>query len=168
MSDNKNLNGEEAVEKLQDLVKNASTCMFATGLGNVPIHIIPMRVQETDYEGDLWFFSSADSTHNKHINADPRVQLIFANSPDMEFLTVFGTASITTDKDLIDRLWNPMVDAWFEGGKEDPNVSVVRVQPTAAHYWDTEDGKLITMAKILTRAATGADISTGVEGSLNV
>lgn len=168
MSDHKNLIAEEAVSKLQDLVKASPTCMFATNLGEVPFHAIPMRVQEADYEGDLWFFSSADSTHNAQINADSRVQLIFTNSSDMEFLTVYGTASISTDKTQIDRLWNPMVGAWFEGGKDDPNVTLIRVQPTVAHYWDTEDGKLVTMAKILTRAATGADISTGVQGSLSV
>ena len=168
MSDQKNLVNEEAVSKLQDLVKASPTCMFATGLGEAPFHVIPMRVQEADYEGDLWFFSSADSSHNAQINADPRVQLIFTNEGDREYLTVFGTASISTDKAQIDRLWDSMVGAWFEDGKDDPNVTLIRVQPTVAHYWDTEDGKLITMAKILTRAATGADISTGVQGSLNV
>jgi len=168
MSDHKNLVGGEAVSKLQDLVKNSSTCMFATRLGDVPFHVIPMRVQDTDYDGDLWFFSSSESTHNAQILEDPRVQLVFANTPDMEFLTVFGAASISTDREQIDRLWDTMVGAWFEGGKDDPNVTLIRVQPSTAHYWDTEDGKLVTMAKILTRAATGADISTGVQGDLNV
>lgn len=142
--------------------------MFATNLGQVPAHVCPMRVQEADYEGRLWFFSSIDSTHNAHINADSRVQLNFANTPDMEFMTIYGTASISTDKDLIQRLWNPLVNAWFEGGQDDPNVSLICVQPAVAHYWDTEDGKLITMAKMLVKAATGADIQTGVDGNLNV
>ncbi len=168
MSEKQNLIAEDAVSKLQELVEKSSTCMFATRLGEAPFHVCPMRVQEADYEGNLWFFSGADSTHNAQINADPRVQLIFANSPDMEFLTVFGTASISTDKTLIDRLWNRMVEAWFPDGKDDPNVTLIKVQPAAAHYWDTEDGKLITMAKIITRAATGADIETGVEGDLRV
>ncbi len=168
MSEHKNLIAEEAVAKLQDLVKNSSTCMFATRLGEAPFHVIPMRVQEADYEGNLWFFSSSGSTHNAQINADPRVQLIFANSSEMEFLTLYGTASISTDKAQIDRLWDALVGAWFEGGKDDPKVSLICVQPSLAHYWDTEDGKLVTMAKILTRAATGADISTGVQGDLNV
>lgn len=167
MSSTKNLIAEEAVSKLQDLVKGSSTCMFATNLTQAPFHVCPMRVQEADYEGRLWFFSNTTSTHNKHINADPRVQLIFTNTPDMEFLTVFGTASISTDKDLIERLWDGMVEAWFDG-KDDPNVSLICVQPAAAHYWDTEDGKLITMAKILTRAATGSDIAVGEEGDLSV
>lgn len=167
MKEQKNLIAQEAVAKLQELVKGSDTCMFATKLTGVPFHVCPMRVQEADYEGQLWFFSDLKSTHNRHINADPRVQLIFTNTPDMEFLTVFGTASVTTDRKLIDRLWNGMVEAWFDG-KDDPNLCLICVQPAAAHYWDTEDGKLITMAKMLTRAATGSDIPVGEEGDLNI
>lgn len=167
MSENKNLIAEEAVSKLQELVGKSSTCMFASNLTSLPFHVSPMRVQEADYEGRLWFFSSADSTRNKHINADPRVQLIFTNTPDMEFLTVYGTASISTDRALIDRLWNGLVEAWFES-KDDPNISLICVQPASAHYWDTEDGRLVTMAKILTRAATGSDIEIGHQGNLSV
>ncbi|MFK7850534.1 MAG: pyridoxamine 5'-phosphate oxidase family protein [Akkermansiaceae bacterium] len=167
MSETHNLIAEEAIEKLQDLVSKSNTCMFASNLSEVPLHVSPMRVQEADYDGRLWFFSEADSTRNKHINADPRVQLIFTNTPEMEFLTVYGTATITTDKKLIDRLWNGVVEAWFDG-KDDPNITIICVQPAAAHYWDTEDGKLVTMAKILTRAATGSDIPIGQEGKLDI
>ncbi len=168
MSDTENLIAEEAVSKLQDLIKKSDTCMFGTNLGEIPFHVCPMRVQEVDYEGRLWFFSRSTSSHNQQINADSRVHLIFTNSSEMEFLTIFGTASISTDKAQIDRLWNRMVEAWFPEGKEDPEITLICVQPAAAHYWDTEDGKLITMAKILTRATTGADIQTGREGSLEV
>jgi general stress protein 26 len=167
MSQHKNLIAEEAVSKLQELVKNSNTCMFATNLSEAPIHVCPMRVQEADYDGLLWFFSAADSTHNRHIHFDHRVQLIFTNTPEMEFLTVYGTATITTDRELIDHYWDAMVDAWFDG-KDDPNISLICVQPASAHYWDTEDGKLITMAKILTRAATGSDIPIGQEGDLSL
>ncbi len=163
----KNLIAEEAISKLQDLVKDSSTCMFATKLTEAPFHVCPMRVQEADYEGLLWFFSSADSVHNRHISADPRVQLLFANTPAMEFLTVFGTASISTDSEMITRLWDPLVEAWFTG-KDDPKVTLICVRPTLAHYWDTEDGKLVTMAKLLTRAATGSHIPIGKEGDLSV
>ena len=168
MSDTQNLVAEEAISKLQDIVKGSSTCMFATKLEQAPFHVIPMRVQEADYDGDLWFFSSKESSHIAQINADPRVQLIFGNSSAMEFMTVFGVATVSTDKEKIDQLWDTMVGSWYEGGKDDPNVCLIRVQPTVAHYWDTEDGKLVTMAKMLTRAVTGSDIETGVEGSLNV
>ncbi len=168
MSEIKNLIAEDAVTKLQELVKASPTCMFATRLGEAPFHVCPMHVQETDYEGCLWFFSGADSTHNQQMAADPRVQLIFANHSNYEFLTVYGTATISQDREQIERLWNRMVEAWFPEGKEDSNLTLIRVQPTIAHYWDTENGKLVTMAKILTAAATGSEMDTGVEGSLNV
>jgi general stress protein 26 len=168
MSEIKNLIAEEAVAKLQDLVKSTPTCMFASRLGEAPFHVCPMQVQETDYEGRLWFFSGAESTHNQQIAADPRVQLIFSNHSDREYLTVYGTASISRDREQIDRLWNRMVEVWFPEGKDDPNLTLICVQPAIAHYWDTEDGKLVTMAKILTAAATGSEVHTGVEGSLNV
>lgn len=167
MSETKNLVAAEAVSKLQELVERSNTCMFGSKLSGVPFHVCPMIVQETDYEGNLWFFSAADSTHNKHIKADPRVQLIFTNPPEMEFLTYYGTATIHTDKAHIERLWNGVIEAWFDG-MDDPNISVIRVEPIAAHYWDTEDGKLVTMAKILTRAATKADIPVGHEGDLEI
>lgn len=80
MSEIQNLIAEQAVSKLQDIVSGSRTCMFATKLEHAPFHVIPMRVQEADYEGNLWFFSSTDSTHNSQIRKDPRVQLIFANS----------------------------------------------------------------------------------------
>lgn len=168
MSEIKNLIAEEAVAKLQELVKASPTCMFATRLGEAPFHVCPMQVQETDYEGSLWFFSGADSTHNQQVAADPRVQLIFANHSDYEFLTVFGMATISRDREQIERLWNRMVEAWFPEGKDDPNLTLICVRPSVAHYWDTENGRLVTMAKILTAAATGSEMDTGVEGSLDV
>lgn len=170
MSDShtENLISAEAVSKLQELVDHSPTCMFATRLGEVPFHVCPMHVQEVDDAGCLWFFSGADSTHNSQINGDSRVQLIFANNTDIEFLTVYGGATISRDRAKIDKLWNKMVEAWFSDGKDDANVTLLCIQPTQAHYWDTESGKLITMAKILTSALTGADSEAGVEGDLKV
>lgn len=168
MSENKHLNAEDSIAKLQHIVKNSPSCMFATRLGEAPFHVCPMQVQEADYDGLLWFFSGDGSAHNKHIYADPRVQLIFANNSDMEFLTVFGEAAISRDQAQIDRLWSRMAEAWFPGGKDDPKLTLICVRPTASHYWDTEDGKFVTMAKILTKAATGADIEVGEEGDLEL
>ena len=167
MSETQNLISEEAISKLQELIGNTDTCMFTTDLGTVPLHTCPMRVQETNYEGRIWFFSNLQSTHKEHITKDPRVQLIFGNTSKMEFLTVYGIASISTDPEQIERLWNPVVASWYEG-REDPNICLICVHPATSHYWDTESGKLVAMAKILTNAVTGADLNVGVEGDLSV
>lgn len=169
MSTTKNLLGPDAVQKLRDLTKTTSTCMFASGLSKVPFHVCPMGVQEVDDSGNLWFFSGADSVHNRQLEGDPRAQLIFSNQSKVEYLTVFGETIISKDPGKIAQLWTKMAEAWFPEGKDDPNLTLLCVNPSLAHYWNTENGKLVTMAKILTAAVTGAEIDEGgVEGDLRV
>lgn len=155
MNTTKNLMGREAVEKLRSLTAETPTCMFGSGLQTIPFHVCPMQVQEVDDRGNLWFFSGADSTHNRQLAEDSRAHLIFSNSSQGEYVTVFGEVTLSKDQSRIERLWNKMADAWFPGGPSDPHVTLLCVRPIFAHYWDVENGKLVTMAKILTAAVIG-------------
>ncbi|MFC7337897.1 pyridoxamine 5'-phosphate oxidase family protein [Haloferula chungangensis] len=169
MSTIKNLTGQDAVYKLRELIGESPTCMLATQLGVVPFHVCPMQAQQIDKEGRIWFFSGADSEHNRHIATDGRVQLILTNSKDFEFLTVFGTATIVRDDQAkIDELWSTAVSAWFPGGKEDPNLTLLSIEPNKAHYWETHNGNIVTMAKMIGDAIFKTDSEIGVEGNLNV
>jgi len=38
---------------------------------------------------------------------------------------------------MIDQLWNAFAKAWFQEGKDDPNISVIKIIPDEAYYWDT-------------------------------
>lgn len=169
MSTTKDLMGDDAVKKLRDLTNDTSTCMFASGIAEVPFHLCPMQVQQVDQEGCLWFFSGADSVHNRQLAADPRAQLTFCNPSKIEYMALFGEAEISTDRAKIDELWTMMAEAWFPEGQTDPNLTLLCVRPTLAHYWDTESGKLVTLAKILTSAVTGGRMDVGsVEGDIEV
>lgn len=169
MSTTLDLTGNAAVDKLKALVENTPTCLFGTGLSKVPSHVCPMQVQQVDELGDLWFFSGADSVHNLQLTGDHRAQLMFCNPAKIEYLVIFGEATITRERRKIDELWTRAVEAWFPQGKEDPNLTLVRVHPVRTHYWDTEDGKLVTMARILTAAVTGKAIDEGGrQGDLEV
>ena len=35
----------------------------------------------------------------------------------------------------MERLWNPFVAAWFEGGKDDPKLALLRFDPDNAKIW---------------------------------
>jgi len=168
MDTTRNLVSQDAVEKLRDLTTHCPTCMFGTDLTAAPMHVCPMHTQQVDDNGSLWFFSGLDSEHAAHIRADGQVQLIYSNPSKYEFLTVYGDAQIVRDPAKIEELWKPMVKAWFPGGKEDPNLSLIRVDPLKAHYWDTKDGKLVVLAKILVGAVTGKVEDGGVQGDLKV
>jgi general stress protein 26 len=168
MDTTQDLTSDQAIAKLRELVENQPTCMFGSDLGSTPFHVCPMHALQVDGAGSIWFFSPLDSEHAANLQSDERVQLIFSNPSAYQFLTVFGEAFIVRDRAKTDELWKPMVKAWFPGGKEDPNLSLIRVDPSIAHYWDTKDGKLVVLAKILIGAVTGKREDGGVQGDLHV
>ncbi|MEO7988473.1 MAG: pyridoxamine 5'-phosphate oxidase family protein [Chryseolinea sp.] len=163
----KNLTQEEAIDKFKELVDHDSTCLFTTRLTQVPLTTRPMHVQEVCDQGNFWFLSPGDSDKNQEIANDPRVQLFISNTSNYEFLSVYGKASISRDREKIDKYWNEMTKAWFDG-KDDPRITIIKVTPEEGFYWDTKDGKLISMVKILASAITGNTIEEGVEGRISV
>lgn len=165
-----NLSNQEAIKKLKELSESARTCMFCTSLTELPLAARPMSLQECDEEGNLWFISSAESNKNFEIGDDKRVQLFFMNDGSAEYLSILGDAYIYTDKATIEDKWSAFANAWFDDGKDDPNVTIIRVSPADVYYWDTKAGKLVTMLTFAKAIVTGkkTDNSDGVEGKLEV
>lgn len=168
MGQTKNLHNEEAIKKMKDLVEDIRTCMFCTEVQNLPFKTRPMATLEVDDEGNFWFFSSKESNKNDEIKTDDRVQLIYAKGGDSEFLSLNGNAHIITDQAKIDELWNTYAKAWFQGGKDDPNITVLKVVPDDAYYWDTVHGKVVSLLKIAASVVSGKTMDDGVEGKISV
>ena len=164
----KNLTQQEAINKFKEIVKHESTCLFTTRLTQVPLTTRPMSVQKVCDQGNFWFLSPNDSDKNQEISLDSRVQLFISNTSNYEFLSVYGKATISRDQKKIDEFWNDIMKAWFPGGKDDPKITVVKVIPEEGFYWDTKDGKLVSMIKILASAVSGKTLKEGVEGTISV
>lgn len=92
------------------------------------------------------------------------------NNGDAEYLSIYGKAEIYTDKSVIDEKWSVFAKPWFKEGKDDPDVSVIKVVPEESYYWDTKAGKLVSMLHFATAVISGkeSDNSDGIEGSLKV
>lgn len=163
-----NLINAEAIKKIKLLAGDIKIALFCTQLAQIPIQSRPMAVQDIDDEGNLWFISSMDSDKNHEIQQDNQVQLFFSNISSSQYLSVYGHATIFRDQQKIDELWSPIAKAWFEEGKKDPKVSVIKVTPADAYYWDTKNSKIITLLKIASAAVFGTDSDVGVHGNLKV
>ncbi|TYP75843.1 pyridoxamine 5'-phosphate oxidase family protein [Aquimarina intermedia] len=163
----KDLMRKEALNKLKELAEGIDFTMMDTNLGGKPSHIIPMSTKEVDATGAIWFLSNSNSKHNAYIERDNAVQLIYAKPGDMEYMTVFGHAYITTDRNVIKKYYGKFDDTWFDG-IDDPNVTAIKVIPEEAYYWDTKNGKLTTFIKMGVGAVTGKKQDLGVEGELDI
>ncbi len=168
MGDYKNFADNEAIARLKEIAEDIKVCMFCTDLATLPLTTRPMGLQEVDDKGNLWFISSTSSNKNFEIKHDDRVQLLFSKVSASEFLSVYGQATIYKNQQKIDDIWSPIARAWFEEGKKDPHVSVIKVRPVDVYYWDTKDGKIVSLLKIAASAVTGMKADGGVEGKINI
>ncbi|UYQ91764.1 pyridoxamine 5'-phosphate oxidase family protein [Chitinophaga horti] len=163
------LRGPEAIEKLKALSDKAKSCFFCTRIiGGEAFSTRPMAVQKIDDAGNLWFLSAIDSYKNKHLQADPYVQLLFQGSAHSDFMSIYGHATVNQDKAIIKELWNPILKTWFTEGENDPRITVIKVTPRKGYYWDTKHGQFVAFAKQIAGAITGQTLDDSIEGKLTI
>ncbi|MEO5890672.1 MAG: pyridoxamine 5'-phosphate oxidase family protein [Ferruginibacter sp.] len=163
------LSGPEGVKKVKELVDKASTCFFCTNIRtNASFSTRPMSVQKIDDEGNLWFLSAADSKKNIEIDDDPTVQLLFQGSDYSDFLNLYGIATISHDKEIIKDLWQPILKTWFTEGIDDPRISVIKVVPSEAYYWDTKHVQVVGLIKRVVGAVIGKTMDDSIEGEIKL
>ncbi|TYP75926.1 pyridoxamine 5'-phosphate oxidase family protein [Aquimarina intermedia] len=133
----KDLCDNEAKAKLRDLAEDIKFTMMVTALDLKPLNAIPMTTKKVDEQGNIWFLSAADSDHNKHIENDERVQLIYSDPSDMRYLSVYGEAVITKNRKILAELYDKKSDVWFDG-LEDPRLTAIQFYPREAYYWEYE------------------------------
>jgi len=163
----KNLEGREAIEKIKELVNQASGCFFCSNIKTGhPFAVRPMAVQKVDDDGNLWFLSANDSHKNDEIDHDPFVQLLFQGSAHSDYLNIYGVAYISEDKEKIKELWEPIVKTWFTEGVDDPRISVIKVEPSEGYYWDNKHGNAIAFIKMAAGAMLGKTMDDSIEGTI--
>lgn len=99
-------------------------------------HTQPMTaITEQEGSGPLWFFTSKDNGIVAALGASHRAIATFTSKGHDVFATIHGELSVQTDQATIDRLWNPHIAAWFEGGKTDPKIALLRLDTERAQIW---------------------------------
>ena len=124
----------ELRERFWKALKSDMTMMI--GLDGVEDgHARPMTAQLDGEHGPIWFFTAKDNTIVQKLAPSSRAIATFASKGHDLFATVHGTLAVETDRRVVDRLWNRFVAAWFEGGKDDPKLALIRLDPETAEIW---------------------------------
>lgn len=163
----KNLVGQEGVDKIKELAKQAASCFFCTKNDKEGLFTTrPMSADHVDEDGNFWFLSPEDSDKNADISKDPHVQLLLQGSDHSDFLTLYGKVTISKDKESIDKLWNPLLKTWFTEGKDDPRITVLKFSPIKGYYWDTKHGMAVALVKRVIGAVKGETYDDSIEGNI--
>lgn len=143
---------QELEEKLWKSLKSDMTVMLGL-MGPKDSHKRPMTAQIEDGSTTLWFFSAKGTELVDALaSGGGKGQATFMSKGHDIFACMDGELRLDNDPATIDRLWNSHVAAWYEKGREDPKIALIRFDPSEAEIW--KDGSSL-IAGI--RSLFGAD-----------
>ena len=126
-------------------------------LDNDPESAAPMTAQlDKDARHAIWFFTGRDG----RFAAMGRASATFTSKGHDVFARFTGTLVEETSRERLDKQWSNVVEAWFPGGKNDPNLLMLRMDLGEASIWAGELG-VLGMAKMV----LGMNVTDEVKGS---
>nr|WP_310523791.1 pyridoxamine 5'-phosphate oxidase family protein [Polymorphobacter sp.] len=114
-------------------------------------HLRPMTAQVEDGHDAIWFFTATDNGIVEALRGGAlgaATGSLVSKGHDL-FASFDGTLVEHNDRATIDRLWNPFVAAWYEGGKDDPKLVLLRMTPGDAVIWLNENNMFAAIKMLL-------------------
>jgi len=139
------------IDRTWELMKKIGFAMMVTHEGE-KLRARPMAAYLDRDANTIFFLTDARRHKDDEIAANPNINLSFADSGDMKFVSVSGTAAVSNDRAKIKELFNTPAKAWWDSA-EDPNIRVLKFTPEEAEYWDSP-GTVISYVKMAAAAVT--------------
>ena len=156
------MNKQAQMDTIQAMVKDIKYTMMTTRNGENHLHSCPMNTTETSIGAkEIWFIGHKPSETVDNIKQNPEVNLAYVTQESDKYLSISGTAELVEDEEKLNELWSVMYNAYFEQGKDDPKVQLIKVVPHGAEYW--ANGNAIASA---VKMAAAALTDNAVEKSL--
>ena len=140
-------------DRVTSILRHNRLVMLTTARQDGTLLSHPMTVQEVTDDVDVWFFLGLDGDQAEALRGDPHVNI--AVSEAGTWLSVAGRVEFSRDRAKVDELWSDEVGAYIEGGKDDPNLGLLRVIGDSAQFWGLPGGKLSALARITKATVTG-------------
>jgi general stress protein 26 len=134
--------------------------LAAEGLRPVPMAHIARRD-----DGAIWFISAAGTPMVDAAQTGSRASYITACSGGNLYARVDGTLAVERDANKVDELWSPFAAAWFEEGRKDDDVRLLKFTPIEAEVWGT-DGQAKFLYEIAKGNLTDSTPDAGVHGTI--
>ena len=158
----------ESIKKLAEMIKGIRVTMMTTVEEDGSLRSRPMATQQTEFDGNLWFFTGASSPKIDEVQQDQHVNLSYADPDSNRYVSLSGTAKLVSDKQKAKELWNPFVKAWFPKGLDDPELALLKVTIDSAEYWDSPSSKMVQLAGLAKALITGKPIKGGENEKLDL
>ncbi|QCO55613.1 general stress protein [Pseudorhodobacter turbinis] len=124
-----------------DRIEDVRTAMLGVK-GQGRLVAMSPRVDD-DMPGHVWFITAKGTDLAKATANGPcDARLVVSSDSEGLYADVDGKLTHSTDREALDETWSFVADAWFEGGKADPDVHLLRFTPRQAEVSVTATNSL--------------------------
>lgn len=144
----------EATQKMWAMMKDIGFAMLTTeDAGNLRAR--PMVAAQKEFDGNLWFFTRASSHKVQEAGNGHAVGVTYAEPSKQDYVSLSGHAQVVRDKAAIEEHWQEAMRTWFPGGKDDPDIALLKVEIEMAEYWDAPNSAMVHAYGYVKAALTG-------------
>jgi general stress protein 26 len=140
-----NETAQDDQKHLQRLVSDAQLAMLTTMTSDGEHVSRPMALQESEFDGDLWFFAYETSAVVAQVRAEPEVNVSFTDDDNSSWTSIAGRAEVVHDRKKAEDLYGPALKIWFPDGPDTPGLTLIKVHADSARYWE---GPSSTLGKV--------------------
>jgi general stress protein 26 len=152
-------------KKLQDfyaMIEDLDTAMFTTVRRDGRLVSRPMANQAAAAGADLWFVTYDGAPKLADLARNPQVNLAYYKDRTREWVSVSGTAKISTNRNKIRELYRPDWKAWFgeegderHGTPDDPRMVLVGVDIESAIFLEVNKPQPVVLFELIKGIFTG-------------
>lgn len=119
-------------------------------------HMQPMTHFADANSAELWFITSKETDLVRAVGKGARGEYCLVTSDNDFFASLTGTIEPSDDRNKLRELWSVVASAWFEDGRDDPDVALLRMTLQEAAVWTSTDSGMVFGLEIA-RAALSSD-----------
>ena len=105
-------------------------------LDNSPQHSLPMTAHfDEGTSGPLWIFTSRENRLVTGLQHGGSAMAQFVGKGHDLFACLHGVLTIDNNPATIDRFWSAKVATWYPDGRQDPSLTLLRLDVEDAEIW---------------------------------
>lgn len=106
-----------------------------TGLLDVDDRRLPMSPKADADAGCIWFITARGTPMAEAAAAGADSAYSLCDDGQGLYGTVKGRLSVSNDAEKLDEVFGLIASSWFEEGKDDPDLMLIRFDPSTAELW---------------------------------
>ena len=138
MSDD--LDRTKGEERLWNAIDDTRVGML--GLDEPGQHMQPMTAFAEPDTNSIWFFTRRTTDLARDVGGGKSAMFCLISKDREVYACVEGRLQASHDPERIEKHWNPVVASWFKDGKDDPELTLLRLDADNAQIWVNQAGPI--------------------------